>query len=348
MQPSHFFEAVVGTPEIQLHCRASSGHPIAEGKPTADSSRSTGQNWTATRIPHGSPKGQWHEMPVQEVKRDLRSWDEAWEAHNHHGRQQPPCLQGARAAWEGHTEIHPSAETKMGKGKAALCSWTQNSGRRATGKRRQTDLEVQRDSRVAFWVSEPILFTSCPWNLYLPQALASSSPSARLLLLPSSDLLQAMVSCTSFHGNQRERSWFPPKSHSNHNFVPSGLFCYLFSHSFFSPPRSTDEIEFILMTQICKAQVSSVSQAEAAISIQMGCLKERQVWTFTSVIFSTEILPRSDRVLMTGQSLVILKQHFSNRCRSVKKTKGCSFPWCPQASLAQQLLCNMLQQRNIF
>lgn len=31
-------------------------------------------------------------------------------------------------------------------------------------------------------------------------------PRTLLLLLPSSAVLQAMVSCTSFHGNQRERS----------------------------------------------------------------------------------------------------------------------------------------------
>lgn len=72
-------------------------------------------------------------------------------------------------------------------------------------------------------------------------------------VLPSSALLQAMVSCTSFHGNQREKSCFPPKSHSKHNFVPSGLFFYLFSQACFFLPCSTDETEFILMTQICKA-----------------------------------------------------------------------------------------------
>lgn len=116
----------------------------------------------------------------------------------------------------------------------------------------------------------------------------------------------------------KQRSWFPPKSHSKHNFVPSGLFCYLFSHPCFFPPCSTDETEFILMTQICKAQVSSISQAEVAISIQMGCLKKRQVWTLTSVIFSTKILPCSGLVLITGQSLVRFSS-ISQTCRSVKR-----------------------------
>lgn len=129
----------------------------------------------------------------------------------------------------------------------------------------------------------------------------------------------------------RERSWFPPKSHSKHSFVPSGLFCYLCSRFF--PPCSTDETEFILTTPICKAQISSISQAEVAVSIQMGCFKIRQVWTLTSVTFSTEILPCSgfNYWSVPGERY---KQHLSNRSRSVKKPKCCSLPSCPQASLA--------------
>lgn len=66
----------------------------------------------------------------------------------------------------------------------------------------------------------------------------------------------------------------------------------------------------------------------------------------SSVNSITEVLPLSGLVLITRWSLVRFKQHFSNRCRSVKKAKGHSFP--SQSSIAQQHRCNTLWHRNIL
>lgn len=104
------------------------------------------------------------------------------------------------------------------------------------------------------------------------------------------------------------------------------------------------------MTQICKAQISSICQAETAISILMGCpwLKDGRSEHLPSVISSTEISPCSGLFLITGQSQVRFKQHFSNRCISVRKEKGCSVPPHTQLPIAQRHLCNTLQHRNTF
>lgn len=269
-------------------------------------------------------------MPGQEGKRDINSWDEPWECSQSPQQvtatmltRSSGCLR--RTHWDppiswdcdGERQSSPALLNTKFREKS---HWEKKVDRPGSAEGFTGGLLGQWTHFVHFMLM----------NLCLPQAPASSSPSTPLLLLPSSALLQAMLSCTSFHGNQTERSWFPPKSHSKHNFVPSGLFCYLFSHPCFFPPCSTDETEFILMTQICKAQVSSISQAEVAISIQMGCLKKRQVWTLTSVIFSTKILPCSGLVLITGQSLVRFKQHFSNMQISQKVVH---FPHVPRLPL---------------
>lgn len=72
--------------------------------------------------PMAAPRSSDMKCQGKRGKGTSRAGMKAGRAHNHPGRQQLLCLQGAQAAREGHIEIHPSAETEMGKGKAALHS----------------------------------------------------------------------------------------------------------------------------------------------------------------------------------------------------------------------------------
>lgn len=97
--------------------------------------------------------------------------------------------------------------------------------------------------------AEGPLRTAAPWHLV--HTCKSKCPWAALCPAQPSRGQQWAALLYQFPWKWQPEQLVSTKILLKHNFVPSGLFCYLFSHSSFSTMQYTDQVGLILMSWIC-------------------------------------------------------------------------------------------------
>lgn len=127
-------------------------------------------------------------------------------------------LKGSSGCYgQGDTEIHPPTETETGRRQSSPGLWPQNSGRRALGKRKLR--QIRRCRGTHGWLFGSVTpFCSVHTHEFEHPPSTGQLITQRTAAVVPAKLRPAAGSgkqrcCTSFHGNQNQRSWFPPKSH---------------------------------------------------------------------------------------------------------------------------------------